>query len=255
MQDGIDLLRGRDPLVPPRSLIFVGAGDFRAIGKEFQNYFLALGGLKPSDTILDVGCGIGRMAIPLTGFLDPRSEYHGIDIVAKGIRWCQRHITPRYPNFQFHHANVRNRHYNPRGTVEPSAYTFPFPDRTFSFVIVTSVFTHMLPDAVDRYLDEIVRVLQPGGTLFATWFLLNQETRQLMERGVSTMTFHERVSSTCFTTDPADPEAAVAFPEDHVLHLLAARGLRVLRAVQYGSWCGRQRFLSYQDIIVARLEG
>jgi ubiquinone/menaquinone biosynthesis C-methylase UbiE len=137
--------------------------------------------------------------------------------------------------------------------VEPSTYTFPFPDQAFSFVIVTSVFTHMLPDAVEHYLDEIARVLQPGGTLFATFFLVNPESRQLMEDGVSTMTFHRPVSSTCFTTDPGDPEAAVAFLEGHVMQLLAARGLRVSQPIQYGSWCGRERFLSYQDIIIARL--
>jgi len=150
---------------------------------------------------------------------------------------------------------VRNRHYNPRGTVAAAEYRFPFPDQFFSFVIVTSVFTHMLPGDVEHYLDEIVRVLRPGGTLFATFFLVNREARRLMEHGESTMTFNRPISTTCFTTDPGDPEAAVAFLEGHVMQLLAARGLRVSQPVSYGSWCGRADFLSYQDIIVARLEG
>ncbi len=253
IQDALDLVRGRDPLLPPRSLMFVGAGDFRAIGEEFKRYFITLGGLTPSDTVLDVGCGIGRMAIPLTRSLAPGSEYHGIDVVAKGIRWCQRHITPRFPNFHFSHANVMNRHYNPRGTVKADQYRFPFPDRSFSFVIVTSVFTHMLPNDVEHYLDEIVRVLRPGGTVFATFFLLNHESIELMKRGASTMSFQNPASGGCFTADPSDPETATAYPEDRVRAMLETRGLQISAPVHDGSWCGRQQFLSYQDIVISRL--
>ena len=68
--DVFDTVRGRRPdLVPPRRLSFVGAGDFTAIGLEFLRYFQDLGGLRPTDHVLDVGCGIGRMALPLTGYL------------------------------------------------------------------------------------------------------------------------------------------------------------------------------------------
>lgn len=50
-------------------------------GEQFLQYFIELGGLKPSDRVLDVGCGIGRLAIPLTQYLDARGGYAGLDIV------------------------------------------------------------------------------------------------------------------------------------------------------------------------------
>jgi hypothetical protein len=57
-EDFIDVIRGRkDELTPPQRMIFVGDGDFRAIGKEFLLYFKDLGELKPNENVLDVGCG------------------------------------------------------------------------------------------------------------------------------------------------------------------------------------------------------
>ena len=45
----------------------------------------------------------------LTQFLDAPGSYEGLDIVDVGIDWCQRTITPRFPRFRFHLADVFNR--------------------------------------------------------------------------------------------------------------------------------------------------
>jgi SAM-dependent methyltransferase len=133
------VLRRRDPLTPPRRLGFVGGGDFRTAGEAFRQLFVDVGGLRPEDDVLDVGSGVGRGAIGLTGWLQGR--YEGIDVVRRGIEWCQQAITPRYPNFHFQVADVYNRHYNPVGRFSASEYRFPFEDRSFDFVVLTSVFT------------------------------------------------------------------------------------------------------------------
>jgi len=148
-----------------------GDGDFEAIGKEFLGYFITLGGLTPDDAVLDVGSGIGRMAIPLASYLSKRGRYEGFDIVPEGVRWCQQHLTPRYPRFRFQVADVRNQLYNPKVTASATDYRFPFDDGTFDFCFCTSIFTHLLPDEVSHYLAEISRVLRPGGRCLATFFL------------------------------------------------------------------------------------
>jgi hypothetical protein len=51
---------------------------------------------------------------------------------------------------------------------------------------------------------------------------------------------------------PGDPAAAIAFDEELVRRLFAERGLVPHAPVQYGSWCGRPEYLSYQDLVVAR---
>jgi SAM-dependent methyltransferase len=240
----------RDPLIPPRWMIFVGPGDFIAIGKEFLRHFMELAGLKPSDDVLDVGCGIGRLAIPLTTFLDDRGSYEGFDIVPDGIAWCQNQISPRFPHFRFTLADVYNGVYNPRGRYEASEYVFPYPDTSFDFVFLASVFTHMMPGDMENYLRQVVRVLKPDGRCFITYFLITPEVQALVERGVSTLPMREQPGGYS-TIDRGTPEYDIAFPESAILALYGEVGLELTAPIQYGTWCGRATGLTYQDVLVA----
>jgi ubiquinone/menaquinone biosynthesis C-methylase UbiE len=248
--DVIDRLRrDKDSMIPPKSMTFVGSGDFKKIGEEFKKYFIDLANLQPSDRVLDVGCGIGRMAIPLTEYISKEGEYWGFDIVKKGIDWCQSHISLRFSNFSFQHSDVYNKHYNPKGKIQAQNFQFPFDDEFFDFIFLTSVFTHMLPSDLENYLSEISRVLKPDGKCLITFFLLNEETKNLIRSGSSTLDFSFNVQG-CKTVNEKDPEAAVAYDEKSVLQLLEKYKIRIIRPIHYGSWCKRARFLSYQDIIV-----
>ena len=123
----------------------VGNGDFKEIGEEFLQLFTRLGGLKPNHDVLDVGCGIGRMALALVNYLEPTSRFEGFDIVKHGIDWCEKNITTRWPNFNFQHSDIYNKCYNESGRQVSRKYQFPYEDNSFDFVFLTSVFTHMLP--------------------------------------------------------------------------------------------------------------
>jgi ubiquinone/menaquinone biosynthesis C-methylase UbiE len=247
MTDGA--ARRRD-LIPPRRMIFVGDGDYKSKGLEFRKLFVEVGGLNPDDKVLDVGSGIGRMAAGLTGFLSPRAEYDGFDIVKEGVEWCRKNITARFPNFRFLHADISNQAYNPKGRYRSSEYAFPYPENRFDFLFLTSVFTHMFPADVENYLKEIARVLKPGKTAFITCFLMNPESEALVRAGKSTQDFSHKLER-CYTSMPSNPEAAIAFSEPQMRDMLRKVGLAIQEPVRYGSWCGRAAFLSYQDIIVA----
>ena len=95
------LSRNRFMPAPPPELMFCGDGDFRAIGAEFLERLVRDAGLERGHRVLDIGCGIGRLAIPLTQYLDATGTYDGIDPVAAGIDWCIATITAAYPNTRF----------------------------------------------------------------------------------------------------------------------------------------------------------
>jgi len=243
---------GTNVPLPPRKLVrAVGGGDYAEIGEEFLPYFIDLAGLEPHESVLDIGCGCGRMAVPLTRHLNESGSYEGFDIQPPGIHWCQEKVTPLYPNFRFQVADVYNKKYNPRGRFKSQDYRFPYEDDSFDFVFLTSVFTHMLRADMEHYTDEIVRVMKPDGRCLITCFLLNDESRSLIKDGRSTLTFDYVVEHTAVHRTSV-PEAAVAFDEEEMLNVLEDRGLSVDKPIRFGSWCGREEFLSYQDMILAR---
>lgn len=249
--DAIDSLLGRrDKLIPPKGIVFVGSGDYRKVGEGFLRHFIELGGLKPNEKVLDVGCGIGRIAVPLTKYLNNEGGYEGFDIVAYGIKWCQKKITPKYPNFRFQLAEIYNEVYNRKAKYRASEYKFPYDDNSFDFVFLTSVFTHMLPQDMENYFSEIARVLKRNGRCLITFFLLNESSLPLIDAKKSTLDFKYDFKA-YRSIDKTAPEAAVAYHEESVRDLYNKYGLNIVEPIRYGSWCERKQFLDYQDIIIA----
>jgi len=249
-REPLDLETPNSSLKPPDELNFVGDGDFHATGKEFLGFFTRLGGLQPSHRVLDVGCGIGRMALPLLDFLSPKGSYEGFDIVPHGIDWCKKNITVRNSKFRFRLADVSNQYYNPTGTCAAENYKFPYPDKSFDLVFLTSVFTHLPAAAVSNYVAEIHRVMKPGGQCLITWFVLNPESQRLIEQGQSAQDIRYPMEG-CLTKNPSAPEEAIGYMEDRVRELYKGVGLILDEPINFGTWCGRPGGLSYQDICVA----
>ena len=157
------------PVVGPLLGITFGKG-------QSTQTFVGAAGLRPDQTILDVGCGCAKVARPLVDFLSQDGEYHGIDIGADCIAWC-RNAYRRFPNFHFHHADLFSTRYNRNGGSPASRYRFPLERGTVDLVFLGSVFTHLLPAEVENYLRETARVLRPGGRVIATYFILDDVSR------------------------------------------------------------------------------
>jgi Methylase involved in ubiquinone/menaquinone biosynthesis len=246
-----DLLRRRrgGPPVPPRHLSFVGGGDFERTGREFLGYFTELGGLEPGDRVLDIGCGIGRMALPLTTYLD-QGSYAGFDVGREMVRWCDRNITPRWPNFEFGWAPVYNAKYNPFGTISGAEFRFPYDDESFDFAFATSLFTHLLRAEASHYLAETARILRPGGACLLTFFLLTPEAEREIEAGRARFDFRHPIDGG-LTTDRRQPEEAVAFRAEEIRALLGEVGLSIREPLHLGRWANAPGGLSLQDIVVA----
>ena len=227
--------------MPPRRLQYVGRGDFKMQGVLLRD-LLVERGLTAETDFLDIGCGVGRIAVALLPVIDGGS-YRGFDIVPAGIEWCQREITSRHPNFQFELADVNNRQYNPRGGTSAREYRFPYEDESFDLALASSVFTHMRPDDTRHYLAEAARVLRPGGELVCEFFLLDGIGMEVVREGSSAFALDhefEDPSGTKFLgSDARVPEYNVALDESDLETMAAASGLE-LTDIEFGRWTGRQ---------------
>lgn len=210
------VLGRRDPALPPKAGTFTGAvQDFAASGEVLVEALGSVAGATPSSCVLDVGCGLGRLALAMSRFLDVNGRYEGLDIVPAGIEWCTQHVVGPHGNLHFTLADVYNKEYNPKGRVQPADYRFPYPDETFDVAVLVSVFTHMLPADLDRYVSQIARVLRKNGRIFATYYLITPESVRLMSSRGCSVRFKHNLGSH-WTQSESVPELSVAYDERYI---------------------------------------
>ena len=254
-QDIMSSIKGTRPKgYPPKRLNFVGSNEFKKVGDEFAGYFKKLGELKPSDTVLDIGSGIGRMALPLTTYLTD-GKYCGFDIDKRGVQWCQKNISPRFPNFQFEYVDIFNKYYNKKGTIKADEFIFPYGDNQFDFIFATSVFTHMLPAQISQYLAEIKRVLKPGGTCFLTWFSIDEEAQENINNHTSRCNLKYTFDDYGFYSHKSVPEAEIGYKESWIIDQMKNIHCHENLKIHHGSWANRKESLSYQDIVISKKRG
>ncbi|TDN67206.1 methyltransferase family protein [Paraburkholderia sp. BL10I2N1] len=197
-------------------------------------------GLEPDHTLLEVGCGIGRDAIPLTQILR-NGRYIGIDIIGKSIEWCQKNIAARHSNFEFHHFNVEDQLHNSQGTTKTADITLPAENNSIDRIILFSVFTHMFQADIEHYLGEFRRVLKPDGMVYATTFIFNDEILHSARATNLTpfdLRFEYEATPGCRINDPVHPLGAVAYTKETWDVMSRRSGLRYAKPFLKGAWSG-----------------
>lgn len=234
-------------MTPPRGAIFVGQGDYHEQGRQQKEELINYAGLSPQSQVLDIGCGIGRLATSLTQYLDAEGGYTGFDIVKEGIEWCQKNISSRYPNFRFIHVDLNNALYN-TATKQAKDFQFPFEQGAFDVVVLYSVATHMLEHDMAHYLEQIERVLRPSGVCLCSFFLIDEDSRERMQAKRTDMQFSEHEDG-LFYMDYRLKEGNVGFPVEKVWQLCRATGLDVKDIIR-GRWRGDEVPPNYQDLVI-----
>jgi 2-polyprenyl-3-methyl-5-hydroxy-6-metoxy-1,4-benzoquinol methylase len=97
---------------------------------------------------LDFGCGCGRIARCLTA-ARPLQRLSGVDVDASQIRWARRHLPGD-------------------DTAMDVAPPLAFKPESFDVIYAISIFTHLDEREQFAWLEELRRILAPGGLLIAT---------------------------------------------------------------------------------------
>ena len=119
---------------------------------------------------MDVGCGVGRLAIGIIDRVGPVEAYRGVDVDRRYVGWCKKHIERVYPSYQFIRVDVQNPRYNPGGSAIAGDFRYPFDDGSFDIIYLYSVFSHMETEDVRVYLQDFRRLLASDGSFFFTSF-------------------------------------------------------------------------------------
>lgn len=171
-------LKGELPLPSPKLIFLV-------TGKKSPIWFLESGGahsqtirdvlakhdlkIEQFTSVLDFGCGVGRIMRHLSS--TPGPQWHGTDYNPQLIEWCRDHL--KFAQFK----------------VNTLTDKLSYADESFDFIYAYSVFTHLKEDLQFFWIDELSRVLKPGGHLYFTthgdYFLqgLEPAERELFENG------------------------------------------------------------------------
>ena len=129
----------------PEAMSRAVGGSYDALG-EVEKQLLISYGLLPGHTILDVGCGSGRLAKALVPYLSG-GAFFGTDIVAELLDYARTGCPPHWKFLQVEDIRI------------------PFADDTADFACFFSVFTHLLHEESYCYLVEARRAVKPGGRI------------------------------------------------------------------------------------------
>lgn len=128
-----------------------------SLGSErvYREKALDIANLKPSESVLDIGCGTGTLAIAAKQRVGPTGRVYGVDASPDMLARASRKATKLGAEVVFQ-----------KGLVE----RLPFPDDQFDAVLSTMMLHHLGPKARQQCVREVRRVLKPGGRVLAADF-------------------------------------------------------------------------------------
>jgi len=231
------------------------AGPFSSVQRFYETSFQCLRDLmyftsiRSDHRILDYGCGLARLAIPMVGYLDrSKGSYHGIDTNRNCIS-RNTSMFAEFANIDFEFVDIYSSMYNKTGkSFETlSSYDLKGP---YDVIALFSVFTHLLPSECNILIQLLARHLRRKGEIFSTWFLLDEDSEGAIKAGRSHREFSYEYENA--RIDNSDiPAGAVAFQRHDVVRYFESSGLEVSN-IHAGEWRGLGQTGVWQDVVVAR---
>ena len=120
--------------------------------RRFRQRLAELARLDAGQSVLDVGCGTGALAIAAKGFVGAGGEVTGVDPSPEMVARAKRKAAKAGVDVRFE-----------VGTIE----ALPFPDAAFDTALSTLMLHHLTDDGLEKGLGEVARVLKAGGRFLA----------------------------------------------------------------------------------------
>jgi SAM-dependent methyltransferase len=234
----------------------VGGGDPEPIAQEVVTAIQKYADLNAGDSILDVGCGCGRIAAALTQYLDGRGNYVGIDIVPGLIDFANTFIAPRYPHFKFLLLNESNNTYDAwrrkGGETGIAKLTEAVAAQSIDLAISVSLFTHLDYAPALKMLTSIHHALKNDGRAFVTVFVLDAAAADGIASSRTAFSFKNRTpSGKLYAEKSDDPTFAVAYDGGLLGELIDSAGFQLERHVR-GYWSVGGPGETFQDALILR---
>lgn len=234
---------------PPVELQYVGGAPW-ITGDNTLEHIMKIAPIQDDARVLDVGCGNGRIAAAMQRKGLSIHSYNGMDIVKSGIDWCDDNL--RRPGYFFVWMNWYNSMYNPGG--REGLLPFPYCPEAFDYMIVNSVFTHMLPENVEHYLKQMWIMAKKGCIVYVTFFLWDTGVAANQRAGKSAHNFPYNYGYYHTLRSHLGKEGMVSYDKNWIYAKLNEIGWRI-RDGWRGCWSdtkqvkGDQEFL-FQDVLV-----
>lgn len=234
----------------------IGGGAPEVIASEILGAMTNYVDLKLPRSVLDVGCGCGRIAAGLTQHLAPGSRYVGVDIVPGLVEFGKKFISSRYPNFTFLLLDQGNVTYNAMrlkgGRTDIAKLSQAQSAGTVDLAISISLFTHLdYAQALD-ILTAISHTLAKGGQAFVTVFVVDAEAGAGIGSNRTGFSFRHRTPSGKLRAEKLEePTYAVGYEVEQIGELARSAGLELERWVR-GYWSHGGPGETFQDALVLR---
>lgn len=207
--------------------------------------------ISKASSVLDIGCGCGRIALHFTNEIAEPGSYCGFDCSKNLLDFCCESLAPGNPAFSFQVLDTKNGSYNPDGKYDPASLALPFQDGRFNAALAWSVFTHMDFDSVKNYISEVHRVLSENGTFCFSMNLHDSGTLQRIASGQSTIKLTQPLGLNSYVLNPQRPEDCFTHDRHIMESAVEETGFEILESLE-GWWSFGTPNGEYHDCIVCR---